>query len=162
MLYKGTVDEIPVGYVALDVQKIQYQTDANNKTWTNGMASNAGGGEHSCIYNGNAYYSAGRLHLEQYRQATAPTHNGTVSDGQIGVCWCRITRLYLYGYTSLQLNHHKLSFSIGARKQDIAYVTLIDSSNNSTPTTYAALLTPTGAVSPTDAHYRYYHNSIFG
>ena len=34
--YKGTVDEIPVGYVALDVQKIQYQTSANNKTWTNG------------------------------------------------------------------------------------------------------------------------------
>ena len=34
--YKGTIDEIPVGYVALDVQKIQYQASENNKTWTSG------------------------------------------------------------------------------------------------------------------------------
>ena len=158
--YKGTVDEIPVGYVALDVQKIQYQTDANNKTWTNGASFNAGGGEHSCIYNGNAYYSAQLAAASGTVQAgsTAPTHTtGTVSDGQI--TWEYIgavnTRLYLYGYTSLATKPpYKLQgFNIGARKQDIAYVTLIDSSNNSTPTTYAALLTPTGAVSPTDAHY---------
>ena len=56
--YKGTVDEIPVGYVALDVQKVQYQDICNNKTWTNLQVLMLAGGEHSCVYNGNAYYSA--------------------------------------------------------------------------------------------------------
>ena len=56
--YKGTVNEIPVGYVALDVQKVQYQASAGNKAWSASASFNAPGGEHSCTYNGNAYYSA--------------------------------------------------------------------------------------------------------
>ena len=125
-----------------------------------GPSFNAGGGEHSCVYNGNAYYSEQLATSSGTVQAgsTAPTHTtGTVSDGQI--TWEYIgpvnTRLYLYGYTSLATKPpYKLQgFNIGARKSDILYVTLIDSANNSTPTTYAALLTPTGSTTPTDANY---------
>ena len=71
-----------------------------------GPSFNAGGGEHSCVYNGNAYYSAQLAAASGTVQAgsTPPTHTtGTVSDGQI--TWEYIgavnTRLYLYGYTSL-------------------------------------------------------------
>jgi len=158
--YKGTVDEIPVGYVALDVQKIQYQTSANNKTWTNGASFNAGGGEHSCVYNGNAYYSAQLAAASGTVQAgsTAPTHTtGTVSDGQI--TWQFVgkvnTRLYLYGYTSeATVPPYKLQgFNIGARKQDVIYVSLIDSDNNSTPTIYAAKIVPSIVTDVNDPNY---------
>ena len=55
--FKSTINEIPVGYVALDVQKAQYNAIANNQTWTANAGFNADS-QHSCIYNGNAYYSA--------------------------------------------------------------------------------------------------------
>ena len=55
--HKGTVDEIPVGYVALDVQKFSTRQALTTKHGLMG-GFNAGGGEHSCVYNGNAYYSA--------------------------------------------------------------------------------------------------------
>ena len=158
--YKGTVSEIPVGYVALDVQKVQYQASAGNKAWSASASFNAPGGEHSCTYNGNAYYSAQLAASSQSVQAgsTPPTHtSGTASDGNI--TWAYIgpvdTRLYLYGYTSQATKPpYKLQgFNIGARKQDVVYVTLIDSSNNSTPTIHAALITPDGSVTPADSAF---------
>ena len=158
--FLGTIDEIPVGYVALDVQKTQYQADANNKTWTTNASFNAGGGEHSCIYNGNAYYSAQLAASSGTVQAgaIAPTHtSGNASDGTI--TWSYIgavnTRLYLYGYTSLATKPpYKLQgFNLGARRQDVLYVSLIDSSNNSTPTIHAALITPDGSTTPADSAF---------
>ena len=159
-VYKGTINEIPVGYVALDVQKIQYQASAGNKTWSASASFNAPGGEHSCIYNGNAYYSAQLAAATQSTQAgnTPPTHtSGTATDGII--TWSYVgpvdTRLYLYGYTSQATKPpYKLQgFNIGARKQDVVYVTLIDSSNASTPTIHAALITPDGSASPADSAF---------
>ena len=52
--------------------------------------------------------------------------------------------MYLYGYTSeATVPPYKLQgFNIGARKQDVIYVSLIDSDNASTPTTYAAKIVP--------------------
>ena len=156
--YKGTISEIPVGYVALDVQKVQYQASAGNKVWSAAASFNAPGGEHSCVYNGNAYYSSQLEASGSAVQAgnTAPTHtSGTASDGNI--TWAYIgpvnTRLYLYGYTSQATKPpYKLQgFNIGARKQDVIYVNLIDLNNNSTPTIYAALITPDGSASPTDS-----------
>ena len=65
--------------------------------------------------------------------STAPTHtSGTVSDGAI--TWSYIgpvdTRLYLYGYNSQATKPpYKLQgFNIGARKQDVLYVSLIEAS----------------------------------
>ena len=112
-------------------------------------AFNAGGGEHSCVYNGNAYYSAQLAAAGGTVQAGSTgsyPQTGTVSDGQI--TWEFIgkvnTRLYLYGYTSeATVPPYKLQgFNIGARKQDVIYVSLIDSDNGSTPTTYAAKIVP--------------------
>ena len=158
--YKGTINEIPVGYVALDVQKVQYQASAGNKAWSASASFNAPGGEHSCTYNGNAYYSAQLAASSSSVQAgsTPPTHTtGTASDGNI--TWAYIgpvdTRLYLYGYTSQATKPpYKLQgFNIGARKQDVLYVSLIDSSNASTPTTYAALITPDDSATPADTAF---------
>ena len=158
--YKGTINEIPVGYVALDVQKVQYQASAGNKAWSASASFNAPGGEHSCTYNGNAYYSAQLAASSQAVQAgsTPPTHTtGTASDGSI--TWAYIgpvdTRLYLYGYTSQATKPpYKLQgFNIGARKQDVLYVSLINTDNASTPTTYAALITPNDSATPADTVY---------
>jgi len=158
--FLGTIDEIPVGYIAFDVQKVQYQSSVGNKTWSASASFNAAGGEHSCIYNGNAYYSAQLAASSGSVQAgtVAPTHtSGIVSDGNIA--WAYIgpvnTRLYLYGYTSQATKppYRLQGFNLGARKQDILYVTLIDSSNSSTPTIYAALITPDSSTTPADSIY---------
>ena len=73
--FKSTINEIPVGYIALDVQKIQYNATAGNQTWT-ASAGFAADTQFSCIYNGNSYYSA---QLEAgsgtiTSGTTAPTH----------------------------------------------------------------------------------------
>ena len=84
-----------------------------------------------------------------------PVHtSGVVVDNEI--TWAYIgavnTRLYLYGYTSLATKPpFKLQgFSIGARKQDVMYVSLID---GSTQVTYAALISPDGSTTPADTVY---------
>ena len=51
--FKSTINEIPVGYVAIDVQKVQYNANAGNSTWTSGASFNTDLGRYSCIYNGN-------------------------------------------------------------------------------------------------------------
>ena len=62
------------------------------------------------------------------------------------------TRLYLYGYNSQATKPpYKLQgFSIGAKKQDVLYVSLI---SGSTTGTYAALISPDGSTSPADSVY---------
>ena len=154
--FKSSVNEIPVGYVACDVQKIQYNADAGNQTWTANSGFNATI-QHSCIYNGNAYYSAQLLAASGTVTSgtTAPTHtSGTVSDGAI--TWSYIgpinTRLYLYGYNSQATKPpYKLQgFNIGARKQDVLYVSLIESSAT---VTFAALISPDGTASPADSAF---------
>ena len=151
--FSSTINEIPVGYIALDVQKIQYNATAGNQLWSASTGFNADS-QYSCYYNGNAYYSA---QLEAASGTvtcggTAPTHtNGTVSDGAI--TWTYVgpvnTRLYLYGYNSEATKPpYKLQgFNIGARKQDVLYVSLIESSAT---VTFAALISPDGSANPTD------------
>ena len=154
--FKSSINEIPVGYVACDVQKIQYNAAAGNQTWTASSGFNANI-QHSCVYNGNAYYSA-QLEAASGTVTSgtiAPTHtSGNASDGSI--VWSYIgpvdTRLYLYGYNSQATKPpYKLQgFNIGARKQDVLYVSLIESSAT---VTFAALITPDGSASPTDAKF---------
>ena len=155
--FKSTINEIPVGYVAIDVQKVQYNANAGNSTWTSGASFNTDLGRYSCVYNGNAYYSAQLAAASGTVTAgsTAPTHTtGTVSDGAI--TWSYIgpvdTRLYLYGYNSAATKPpYKLQgFNIGARKQDVLYVSLIEASAT---VTFAALITPDGTASPADSAY---------
>ena len=155
--YLGVINTIPVGYVALDVQKIQYNATQNNVTWSASSAIRADLGQYSCIYNGNAYYSAA---LEASGVSTTtgtnpPVHTtGTASDGAITWAYAGAvdTRLYLYGYNSQATKPpYKLQgFSVGAKKQDVLYVSLIDGSSTST---FAALITPDGSTSPTDNNY---------
>ena len=154
--FSSSVNEIPVGYVACDVQKIQYNAAAGNQTWTANSGFNANI-QHSCIYNGNAYYSAQLLAASGTVTSgtIAPTHTtGTASDGSI--TWSYIgpvdTRTYLYGYNSQATKPpYKLQgFNIGARKQDVLYVSLIEASAT---VTFAALISPDGSVSPTDAKF---------
>ena len=153
--YLGVINEIPVGYVALDVQKIQKNcgTDfARNTTWTNAL-QNVQVGD-SVVNVGNAYIATAVANTGSVGP-TGPTHvSGTAVNGD--VTWAYIgaidTRLYLYGYTSLATKPpFKLQgFNIGARKQDKLYVSLID---GSTQTTYAALISPDGTASPADGKY---------
>ena len=154
--FSSSINEIPVGYVACDVQKIQYNAAAGNQTWTANSGFNANI-QHSCIYNGNAYYSAQLLAASGTVTSgtIAPTHtSGTASDGAI--TWSYIgpvdTRVYLYGYNSQATKPpYKLQgFNIGARKQDVLYVSLIEASAT---VTFAALISPDGSVSPTDAKF---------
>ena len=154
--YKGTINEIPVGYVAIDVQKVQYNATAGNQTWTANAGFNADT-QHSCIYNGNAYYSAQLLAASGTVTSgtTAPTHtSGSQSDGAI--TWSYVgpvdTRLYLYGYNSAATKPpYKLQgFNIGARKQDKLLVSLIESSST---VTFAALISPDGTASPADSAF---------
>jgi len=154
--FKSSINEIPVGYVACDVQKIQYNAAGGNQTWTASSGFNATI-QHSCVYNGNAYYSA-QLEAASGTVTSgtiAPTHtSGTASDGSI--VWSYIgpvdTRLYLYGYNSQATKPpYKLQgFNIGARKQDVLYVSLIEASAT---VTFAALISPDGSTSPTDAKF---------
>ena len=93
-VYAGTIDEIPVGYIALDVQKIKANSDQQNQTWTSSTNFAAGS---SCVYQGNAYYTVagGTTGSTAPTWTTAPLAR---SDG--GVTWAWIgavnTRLYLY------------------------------------------------------------------
>ncbi len=154
--FSSAINEIPVGYVAIDVQKVQYNAVANNQTWTASAGFNADS-QHSCVYNGNAYYSA-QLEAASGTVTSgtvAPTHtSGTASDGVI--TWAYIgpvdTRLYLYGYNSAATKPpYKLQgFNIGARKQDKLLVSLIESSAT---VTFAALISPDGTASPADSAY---------
>jgi len=152
--YLGAINEIPVGYVALDVQKIQKNCGTNfarNTTWTNAL-QNVQVGD-SVVNAGNAYIATAVS--TGSTGSTGPSQtSGTFVDG--GVTWAYIgavdTRLYLYGYTSLATKPpFKLQgFNIGARKQDKLYVSLID---GSTQSTFAALISPDGSVSPADGKY---------
>ena len=152
--YLGVINEIPVGYVALDVQKIQKNCGTNfarNTTWTNAL-QNVQVGD-SVVNAGNAYIATAVS--TGSTGSTGPTQtSGTFVDG--GVTWAYIgavdTRLYLYGYTSLATKPpFKLQgFNIGARKQDKLYVSLID---GSTQSTFAALISPDGSTSPSDGKY---------
>jgi len=142
-VYSGSIDEIPVGYIALDVQKIKYNSSRSvgvpKPTWASSTTVSGGT---SVIYNGNAYYTANG----GTTGSTPPTHvSASASDG--GVTWSYIgavdTRLYLYGYNSEATKPpYKLQgYNLGARINDVLYVSLID---GSTPKTYYANITPTG------------------
>ena len=149
--YAGTIDEIPVGYIALDVQKIKYNSSrtvgTSKNTWSSSttVAANA-----SVIYGGKAYYTAtgGTTGSTPPTWDTAPLAR---SDG--GVTWSYIgevdTRLYLYGYNSEATKPpYKLQgYNLGARINDVLYVSLID---GSTPKTYYANVTPTGSPTVSD------------
>ena len=152
--YKGTINTIPVGYVALDVQKIQYNSSTNNITWTSGGSFNTDQGQYSCVYNGNTYYSPTLASSSGTIQAgaTAPTHtSGSASDDVL--VWTYAgpvnTRVYLYGYNSQATKPpYKLQgYNLGARINDVLYVSLI---NGSTPQIYYANVTPTGSSSVSD------------
>jgi hypothetical protein len=152
--YKGTISEIPVGYVALDVQKIQDNASQGNASWAVNQSGIQVGD--SRINGGNAYLATAVAGSGSTAGAGAgPVHtSGTVVDNE--VTWAYIgavnTRLYLYGYTSIATKPpYKLQgFSIGARKQDKIYVSLI---SGSTQSTFAALITPDGTTSPADSKY---------
>ncbi len=150
-VYKGTVNEIPVGYVAFDVQKVKYNATRNNGSWAQSKNFTAGS---SVLVNSQTYYTVAGGTTSS--TGTGPTHtSGSATDGNI--IWLNIgapdTRLYLYGYTSEATKPpYKLQgFNIGARKQDKIYVSLIDSSNASVPTIFAALISPDGSASPADS-----------
>ena len=151
-IFGGTIDEIPVGYIALDVQKIKYNSSrtvgTSKPTWSSSTTISAGT---SVVYNGNAYYTS----IGGTTGSTAPTHvSASVSDG--GVTWSYIgavdTRLYLYGYNSEATKPpYKLQgYNLGARINDVLYVSLI---NGSTPQTYYANITPTGNTSVNDVDF---------
>ena len=150
-VYKGTVNEIPVGYVAFDVQKVKYNATRNNGSWAQSKNFTAGS---SVLVNSQTYYTVAGGTTSS--TGTGPSHtSGSATDGNI--IWLNIgapdTRLYLYGYTSEATKPpYKLQgFNIGARKQDKIYVSLIDSSNASVPTIFAALISPDGSASPADS-----------
>jgi len=152
-VFKGVINEIPVGYVAFDVQKVQKNAARNNAAWGTGQTIAAAA---TCTNGGIAYYTvAGGVTAGA---GGGPTHtSGNATDGT--VVWAYIgsvdTRLYLYGYTSQATKPpYKLQgFNIGARKQDKLLVSLIDSNNNSAPTTFSALISPDGSASPADSVY---------
>ena len=148
VVYSGSIDEIPVGYIALDVQKIKYNSSRTVGTQTNMGRKHHSSAGTSVIYNGNAYYTA----VGGTTGSTAHTHvSGSASDG--GVTWSYIgavdTRLYLYGYNSEATKPpYKLQgYNLGARINDVLYVSLI---NGSTPQIYYANVTPTGSSSVSD------------
>ena len=153
-VYAGTIDEIPVGYIALDVQKIKYNSSrtvgTGKPTWSSSTTVPA---NTSVVYGGKAYYTAsgGTTGSTAPTWSTAPLAR---SDG--GVTWSYIgdvdTRLYLYGYNSEATKPpYKLQgYNLGARINDVLYVSLID---GSTPKTYYANVTPTGSQTVADAHF---------
>ena len=101
--YKGTVSEIPVGYVALDVQKIQDNSSQGNANWAINQSGKQVGD--SVINGGKAYLATAVAGSGSTAGAGGgPVHtSGTVVDNE--VTWAYIgevnTRLYLYGYTSV-------------------------------------------------------------
>jgi len=153
-VYAGSIDEIAVGYIALDVQKIKNNSSQQNQTWT--ASTNFAAGS-SCIYNGNAYYTAagGTTGNIPPTWTTTPFAR---SDG--GVTWSFIgavnTRLYIYGYNSEATKPpYKLQgFNLGARINEVLYVSLINSSGGSSvPQIYSAALTPTGSATVADEDF---------
>ena len=149
-VYAGTIDEIPVGYIALDVQKIKHNASQQNQTWTSSTTVSA---DTSCVYNGKAYWTS----TGGTTGGTAPTWDTAPlarSDG--GVTWSYIgevnTRLYLYGYNSEATKPpYKLQgYNLGARINDVLYVSLI---SGSTPQIYNAAITPTGSTSLNDLDF---------
>ena len=153
-VYGGTIDEIPVGYIALDVQKIKYNSSrtvgTGKPTWNTSTTIPA---NTSVVYGGKAYYTVngGTTGSTPPTWSTAPLAR---SDG--GVTWSYIgdvdTRLYLYGYNSEATKPpYKLQgYNLGARINDVLYVSLI---NGSTPQTYYANITPTGSQTVADVHF---------
>ena len=153
-VFGGTIDEIPVGYIALDVQKIKYNSSrtvgTSKPTWNSSTTVPA---NTSVTYGGKAYYTAsgGTTGSTPPTWSTAPLAR---SDG--GVTWSYIgdvdTRLYLYGYNSEATKPpYKLQgYNLGARINDVLYVSLI---NGSTPQTYYANVTPTGSQTVADVHF---------
>jgi hypothetical protein len=158
--YKGVINEIPVGYVALDVQKTQNNAGSAGQT---GSVQTAFASSEAIsdpvgkvrTHNGNAYLITTASANPATTGASGPTHtSGIASSGQVTFAFIGAvdTRLYLYGYTSLATKPpFKLQgFSIGARKQDVLYVSLIA---GSTQGTYAALVSPDGSTTPADNAY---------
>ena len=153
-VYAGTIDEIPVGYIALDVQKIKANSDQQNQTWTSSTNFAAGS---SCVYQGNAYYTVagGTTGSTAPTWTTAPLAR---SDG--GVTWAWIgavnTRLYLYGYNS-EATKPPFSFqgfNLGARINEVLFVSLINSAGQSSvPQTYQASVTPDNTTSPASSAF---------
>ena len=153
-VFAGTIDEIPVGYIALDVQKIKANSDQQNQTWTSSTNFAAGS---SCVYQGNAYYTVagGTTGSTAPTWTTAPLAR---SDG--GVTWAWIgavnTRLYLYGYNSEATKPpFKLQgFNLGARINEVLFVSLINSAGQSSvPQTYQASVTPDDTTSPASSAF---------
>ena len=106
-------------------------------------------------HNGNAYLITSASANPATTGASGLTHtSGAVASNQVTFAFIGAvdTRLYLYGYTSLATKPpFKLQgFSIGARKQDVLYVSLIE---GSTQGTYAALVSPDGSTTPADSAY---------
>ena len=103
-VYAGTIDEIPVGYIALDVQKIKHNASQQNQTWTSSTTVSA---DTSCVYNGKAYWTS----TGGTTGGTAPTWDTAPlarSDG--GVTWSYIGEV-IQDYISMdiilrQLSHH--------------------------------------------------------
>ena len=145
-VFGGSIDEIPVGYIALDVQKIKYNSSRtvgiSKPAWSSSTTVSA---NTSVVYGGKAYYtvSGGTTGSTPPTWDSAPLAR---SDG--GVTWSYIgdvdTRLYLYGYNSEATKPpYKLQgYNLGARINDVLYVSLID---GSTPKTYYTNITPTGS-----------------
>ena len=154
-VYKGTVSEIPVGYIALDVQKIQDNASQGNAAWAINQSGIQVGDSRTNV--GNAYLATAVAGSGTTSAVVnqGPTHtSGTAVDNE--VTWAYIgavnTRLYLYGYTSVATKPPYVlqGYNIGARKQDKLYVSLID---GSTQSTFAASLTPDGTTSPADSKF---------
>jgi len=158
--YKGVINEIPVGYVALDVQKTQNNAGSAGQTGSVQSAFNSSEAISDPVgkvrtHNGNAYLITSASANPATTAASGPTHtSGAVASNQVTFAYIGAvdTRLYLYGYTSLATKPpFKLQgFSIGARKQDVLYVSLIA---GSTQGTYAALVSPDGSTTPADSAY---------
>ena len=157
---KGVVNEIPVGYVALDVQKTQNNAGSAGQTGSVQTAFQSSEAISDPVgkvrtHNGNAYLITSASANPATTGASGPTHtSGAVASNQVTFAFIGAvdTRLYLYGYTSLATKPpFKLQgFSIGARKQDVLYVSLIE---GSTQGTYAALVSPDGSTTPADSAY---------
>ena len=155
--WKGTLDEIPVGYVAVDVQKVRSNAAQNNTTWAATTPFAAGA---SCKNGGRTYYTA----AGGTTGSTPPTHTSTAGQSDGAVTWKYIglenTRLYLYGYNSEATKPpYKLQgYNIGARVQDKIKVSLID---GSTTDTFCALITPDDSATPTDQVFKNVSSQAF-
>ena len=128
-VWKGVINEIPVGYVAFDVQKVQQNAARNNTAWAFNQTVAAGA---TCTNSGQAYYTVAGGTTAGAGSGPVHTSGSQTESGTGNVTWAHIgavdTRLYLYGYTSQATKPpYKLQgFNIGARIQDKILVSLID------------------------------------